>query len=73
MNILPLLQNNLECVFDNVVFESAIHQSIRRAILSQIGYHCTESTDYHYCEERDLPKRHLLLQIYVHCLGIGMD
>lgn len=66
MKILSLLQNNLECVFDNGIYEGTVHQSIRRAVISQAGYHCTESTVYHYCEERDLPKRHLLLLIYVH-------
>lgn len=67
MNTLSLLQSNLDYVFDHAIYESATHQSIRRAVISQSGYHCTESTDYHYCGERDLPKRHLVLQIYV-CL-----
>ena len=70
MNILSLLQTNLENVFDNGIYEGTIHQSIRRAVLIQTGYQCTETTTYHYCEERDLSKRHLLLQIYVCIPGL---
>lgn len=33
--------------------------------MAQIGVDCLETSHYHYCEERDLPKRHLLLEIYV--------
>ena len=52
-------------MFDHGIVEGDIHRSIRRHVMAQIGMECLETSHYHYCEERDLPKRHLLLKIYV--------
>ena len=65
MKVASHLQTNLDVVFDNGIQEGEIHGLIRRQVFSQCGKVCDERGKYHRCEERDMRKRHLLLDIYV--------
>ena len=65
MRVASHLQTNLEMVFDHGIQEGEIHGLIRRQAFSQCGIGYTERGHYHRSEERDMMKRHLLLEIYV--------
>ena len=65
MAVASSLQTNLDIVFDHGILEGEIHRLIRRQAFCQCGIFYEEQDSYHRSEERDIMKRHLLLDIYV--------